>query len=174
MNPKKTVPLAVTLAPAIAVAPAVIICGAVVLGIAYLIKGHLKSGAEKQPETGPAKPEADTNASRKLAESAAVREIPVKLSPSVPAKPVPVTLGAMSPVPAQPAAKKIISRADLAAIFENGKRSMSRNDAVAVLKRLGFGKTAAYSATTPDGRFSAWLIFAPDGIISWANGQTDK
>jgi hypothetical protein len=35
------------------------------------------------------------------------------------------------------------------------------------LKKLGFGKTAAYAALTPNGRFSTWLQFAPDGIITW-------
>jgi hypothetical protein len=35
------------------------------------------------------------------------------------------------------------------------------------LKNLGFGKSAAYAALTPAGRFSTWLQFAPDGIITW-------
>jgi hypothetical protein len=37
------------------------------------------------------------------------------------------------------------------------------------LKKLGFGKTAAYDALSEDGRFSAWLQYAPDGIITWTN-----
>ena len=43
-----------------------------------------------------------------------------------------------------PVAKKLISRADMATIFDNGKRTLTRTAAVAALKRLGFGKTAAY------------------------------
>jgi len=35
------------------------------------------------------------------------------------------------------------------------------------LKTLGFGKTAAYAALSPDGRFSAWLKCSPDGIMTW-------
>jgi len=37
------------------------------------------------------------------------------------------------------------------------------------LKNIGFGKTAAYEALSPDGRFAAWLQFAPDGIITWTD-----
>jgi hypothetical protein len=29
------------------------------------------------------------------------------------------------------------------------------------------GKSAAYAALTPDGRFASWLQFAPDGLITW-------
>src|SRR5271154_6745793 len=31
----------------------------------------------------------------------------------------------------------------------------------------GVGKSAAYEALSPNGQFSAWLQFAPDGLISW-------
>jgi hypothetical protein len=39
--------------------------------------------------------------------------------------------------------------------------------AVAALKKLGFGKTAAHDALLKDERFSAWLQLAPDGMITW-------
>ncbi|HTX21603.1 MAG TPA: hypothetical protein VMD27_07085 [Candidatus Aquilonibacter sp.] len=55
----------------------------------------------------------------------------------------------------------------MAAIFQNGARALTRPEAVAALKKLGFSKSAAYAALTPDGRFSAWLQFAPDGVITW-------
>ena len=55
---------------------------------------------------------------------------------------------------------------DLMRIF-SGATVMMRKSAVAALKNLGYGKTAAYDALSPDGRFSAWLQFAPDGIITW-------
>jgi hypothetical protein len=89
------------------------------------------------------------------------------------ARPVLAVVPTVHPVakvvqPPQSVPKKTITRADMATIFEAGRRSLSRLDAVAALKRLGFGKTAAYSATAPDGRFSEWLVFASDGIIYWA------
>jgi hypothetical protein len=40
---------------------------------------------------------------------------------------------------------------------------------VAALKSRGFGKTAAYEAFLEAGCFSAWLRFAPDGIITWTD-----
>jgi hypothetical protein len=40
-------------------------------------------------------------------------------------------------------------------------------DAVKALKRLHFGKSAAYEALSPNGRFADWLQVAPDGIITW-------
>lgn len=195
MNPKQTAPLLVTLAPAIAAAPPLLIGGAIGLGIVWLIKELLDRDGDKQPETIPANPDAET--SRKSAEIPVFRETPAIPSASThapsaprvasrpssvrPASAAPVTAQAVAPVVQatlatmpRPVAKKTITRADMAMIFDAGKRSLSRLDAVAALKRLGFGKTAAYSATSPDGRFSAWLIFASDGIIYWADGQTDK
>jgi hypothetical protein len=63
--------------------------------------------------------------------------------------------------------KKFVTRADLATVFHYGKQPLTRTAAVAALKSLGFGKTAAYAALSPDGRFSAWLHCTPDGIITW-------
>jgi hypothetical protein len=80
--------------------------------------------------------------------------------------PAPQKIVAQLP-PLPPIKRKTVGREDMANVFQRGTRSFSRTDAVAALKRLGFGKTAAYSALSPDGRFSAWLQCAPDGIITW-------
>ena len=76
------------------------------------------------------------------------------------------------PAAPKPLAKKSISRADMAAVFDKGKRSLTRTAAVGTLRRLGFGKSAAYAALSPDGRFNTWLRCAPDGIISWIGELT--
>jgi hypothetical protein len=55
----------------------------------------------------------------------------------------------------------------MATIFQRGARALTKTAAVAALKQISFGKSAAYAALTPDGRFSDWLQFAPDGIITW-------
>ena len=190
MNPKTTVPLLVTLAPIIAAAPAMIIGGAIGLGIVLIIKTVLDGNAEQPPDTTPAKPEADV--SRKPAETPVFRQRPASPPPSVSVPSVspvavqptfrpPVSVAtaptaSIVPQPPpqplaapQPVAKKSLTRADLTAIFDNGRRTLTRTAAVAALKRLGFGKTAAYAALSPHGRFNAWLHYATDGIISWKN-----
>ena len=102
----------------------------------------------------------------------AVAPVPAVISPfSVP--PVPKV---SAPVPAPqknaaqiplPIKKKFVTREDLATVFDHGTRPLTRTAAVAALKNLGFGKSAAYDALLEDGRFSAWLRFAPDGTITW-------
>lgn len=198
MNPKQAVQFAPALATLATVAPPLLIGGAIGLGIVLLIKALSASDKDMQPETTPAKLEAELN--RKPAENAGFRQIPA----AIPAKPVPVVSAqpvprpapvrpvslasvavqpavpvqavtpvpkATPPTPPQPIVKKFIARADMAVIFENGKRALSRPAAVTALRRLGFGKSAAYTALSPDGRFSGWLTCAPDGIISWTDGQ---
>jgi hypothetical protein len=56
----------------------------------------------------------------------------------------------------------------MATVFHHGARALTRTAAVTALKGRGFGKSAAYDALSEDGRFAAWLQFAPDGIITWA------
>lgn len=109
----------------------------------------------------------------KVLSHATVQPAAVRPVPAVPATVhavVPV-VRATPPAIAKPIGKKIITRADVAMIFDNGKRALSRTAAVTALRRLGFSKSAAYSALSPDGRFSGWLDCAPDGIISWTDGQ---
>jgi len=66
-----------------------------------------------------------------------------------------------------PVKRRVVAREDLAIAFDNGAKSLTRTAAVEALKNFGFGKTAAYAALSPDGRFSDWMQFAPDGIITW-------
>jgi hypothetical protein len=80
---------------------------------------------------------------------------------------VPVIKTVVQNTPPPPVKRKFVTREDLATVFQRGARALTRTAAVAILKNLGFGKTAAYDALSMDGRFSAWLQFAPDGIITW-------
>lgn len=196
MNPKQTVPLAVTLAPLIAAAPGLLILGGIFALAAWAFSGD----KEKQLEAAPAAPPAENT--QKPAETPVFRDItakpveffPVPSAPRVSTTPVTVWPVSTPPVPRsvaspavlrpvpivpiakatppatpQPAGKKIVTRTNLVTIFDNGARSLTRTAAVAELKRLGFGKTAAYSALSLDGRFSDWLHCASDGEITWKN-----
>jgi hypothetical protein len=73
--------------------------------------------------------------------------------------------------PAGPLKRKVVTREDMAAVFQCGARALSRSTAVVALKSRGFGQTAAYAALSADGRFAAWLNIAPDGIINWTDGH---
>lgn len=54
--------------------------------------------------------------------------------------------------------KAVVELEDLAAVFENGKRMLSKTQAVKALKdAAGIGTTAAYAALKPDGRFADHL-----------------
>jgi len=64
---------------------------------------------------------------------------------------------------------KLRVRQVMETIFQRGALALTRTAAVAAFKKLGFGKTAAYEALEEDGKFSAWLRFAPDGIITWTD-----
>lgn len=70
-------------------------------------------------------------------------------------------------IPPAPIQKKFVTREDVANVFHHGARPLSRTEAVKALKKLGFGKTAAYDALAVGGRFADWLQIAPDGIITW-------
>jgi hypothetical protein len=191
MNPKQTVPLVVTLAPFIAAAPPLLIGAAIGLGLIWLFSEDEKA----KPATKPAeaKPESSWTSAKSIVKTPLVRqtpaEIPIKpvrvpvttppLSvPSAPktttAAPAPVVVPAIKAViqAPPPIKRKIVTRQDVAAIFQNGARELSRTAAVAALKRLGFGRTAAYAALSAHGRFASWLNHAPDGIISWTDGRT--
>jgi hypothetical protein len=146
---------------------------------------------EKKPETAPTNTETESH--RKEAETthkipafhSIPAEIPVKFAvvpiPSAPKPFIPPLSVAPAPVPAAiaipkivaqapplpPIKKKFVTREDIATVFYHGARPLTRPAAVAALKSLGFGKTAAYDALSPDGRFAPWLQCAPDGIITW-------
>jgi hypothetical protein len=180
MNAKQTAPIVATLPAIAAAAPPLIIGGAIGLGIVLLVKWLLSADdKEKKLETAPAEAEAERR--RKEAETPVFRPIPAE-SPVKPATvPVPSVPRAVVPPPAAVAIpkivtqvpplpaikKKFVTREDLATVFQRGARALTRTAAVAALKNLGFGKTAAYDALSPDGRFSAWLQCAPDGVITW-------
>jgi hypothetical protein len=53
-----------------------------------------------------------------------------------------------------------------ARFFVNGpSRKLHRFSRSCGIEKLGFGKTATYESLFPDGRFSAWLQYAPDEMI---------
>jgi len=95
--------------------------------------------------------------------------MPVPVAPKPP-EPIAVSTAPLSddfPKERQSQKRNIVLREDMAAIFNNGSRSLYRVEAVAELQRHGFSQTAAYKALLADGRFASWLMIAPDGIISW-------
>jgi hypothetical protein len=55
----------------------------------------------------------------------------------------------------------------MAIVFRHGALALTRKEAIATLKSLGFGKSMAAEALAPDGRFSTCLQFAPNGMITW-------
>lgn len=186
MNPKQAVPLVVSLAPLIAAAPPLLLGAAIGLGLIWLFS---KDEAAKQAtKPAEAKPESSRTSAESAVKTPLVRQIPAE----IPIIPVPVFVAAPPPrvppttkapvvvpaissvhhVPTPPIQRKIVTRQDVAAIFQNGARALSRTTAVDALKRLGYGRTAAYAALSAHGRFASWLNFAPDGIITWTDGRT--
>jgi hypothetical protein len=181
MNPKQTIPLIATLAPvAPAIAPfipALLVGGAIVLVLKCFLSDDEK---EKKPETMPANAEIQRKEAETAQKIPAFRTIPAEIpakpaivsvpsapKPIIPPVSVPSVLKVFATRIAPPIKKKFVTRNDLATVFQRGARALTRMAAVAELKKIGFSKTAAYAALTPDGRFSTWLQFAPDGIITW-------
>jgi hypothetical protein len=97
--------------------------------------------------------------------------IPSFSVPPVPkvSAPVPAPQKIAAQIPPPPIKKKFVTHEDLATVFDRGARGLTRPAAVAALKRLGFGKSAAYDALAVGGRFADWLQFAPDGTITWTD-----
>ena len=74
----------------------------------------------------------------------------------------------MPTIPPRPTAKaKRVTREDLAEALGYGSRSFTGKEAVTALEALGFGKTAAYKALAPGGKFGSLIEFYPDGLIEW-------
>jgi hypothetical protein len=135
--------------------------------------------AEKKPKTTPANAGAEN---RDIPAAVPVPSAPRAVVPP-PAVPFVQKVSAPSPMPAAgaipkitsqalplpPIKKKFVTRNDLATVFHHGARALTRTAVVAAFKQLGFGKTAAYDALSPGGRFSTWLQCAPDGIITWTD-----
>jgi hypothetical protein len=165
------------------VAPPLVLGALIFLALKELFSA--KKDTETKPETFPANAEAESR--RNEAES--VRpihtipaEIPPKSVPSVPQSFILPVSGSLvdkisvsvhdsqkiaAQIPLPPVKRKFIMRKDMEIAFRHGARGMTRTEAVAVLNGLGFGKSAAYEALSVNGRFSAWLQFAPDGMITW-------
>jgi hypothetical protein len=99
MNPKQTVPLLVTLAPAIAAAAPPLLIGC---GILLLLKWLSEDDKEKQPETVPAD---KAESPRKEPESLIFRHIPAE----IPAKPAAVPRPAAPRVVAPPSALPLVT-----------------------------------------------------------------
>jgi len=199
MNPKQTAPILITLAPALAtIAPPLLLCGAIILTLKWLCSDDEKQPpASPQPKPiteAPRKPAASAGFWPVAAEIPAKpanipASIPARPAPRVvvppvaaippapkiqPRVPAPVAIPVVAPLvpPPLPLKKKLVTREDLAGVFNRGAQSLTRSAAVADLKKLGFGKSAAYDALTPDGRFADWLRHAPDGIITWIDGHS--
>jgi hypothetical protein len=83
--------------------------------------------------------------------------------------PAPV-VNAPLPPKATPTAKRV-RREDVAEVLEYGARRMTKQEAVAALQTLGFGKTAAYNALSQTGRFADFLHHTPTGLL---NGTGDR
>ena len=115
------------------------------------------SAGKPNPITAPSPPVSPTG-----------HTISIPSAPKIPVTPLPTSAATkiVTKIPLT-ARKKFITRQDMANIFHGGTRSLTRTSAVAALKALGFGKTAAYEALATKGRFASWLQFAPDGIITW-------
>jgi hypothetical protein len=194
MNPKQAAPLLVML-PALAAAAPPLIIGEGICVVGFLLLKRLFSAdEEKQPEAVPATAAPERPAlvvpsfsggnsvqNRSIPPTSGGKPnmtpapaiVPASSAPAVLIIPVPqpsaipaMNIAPQVPLP-PPIKKKFITREDVANVFQRGARALTRTAAVAKLKQLGSGKTAAYAALTPDGRFSAWLQFAPDGIITW-------
>jgi len=67
----------------------------------------------------------------------------------------------------QKATPRRVRREDVAAALEYGARSVPRGEAVKALEALGFKKTAAYRALSPEGRFAELIAQTSGGLIEW-------
>ena len=143
MNPKQALPVVTTLAPVLAAAPPLLFGAALVVGLVWLFSDK----QEKTEAAGTPKPW------QKPTSAPTPSPAPVKISP--PAKP-------------QVMVSKRITRDDVAEALGYGSRPIPRQEAVDALQTLGFKKTAAYKALSPEGRFSEFLEYTSDGLIEWA------
>jgi hypothetical protein len=169
VNTKQTVPLIATLAPL--ALPVAIVCG-IFFALKWVLTDEDK---EKKPGAAPA----DTSIKPvTIPVSSAPRVVvPPPTIPNAPQIPSPALVSAIAPHPKSitqaspppPIKKSGVTREDVATVFHRGARPLTRTAAVAALRSLGFGRTAAYEALSPDGRFASRLQVAPDGTITWAD-----
>jgi len=167
MKIKQTAPLVAaiaSIAPVIAPAIPVILAG----GAALLVLNWLFSDdkAKNKPgntqQTNPESRDATeaTGAAAQIPSVSAVkmRENAIPIGASTNNVTIPL------PVPIQ---RNFITRENMETIFDGGKELLTRKEAIEALKRLGFGKTAAYAALSPTGRFGTWLRLGPNRILTW-------
>ena len=138
MKPNQTVPLLVSLAPLATVAPPVLIGAALGLALLWLF-------SDKEDSPSP--------------------HVTDKPAPAMPSEDEPDAQPRLSAPPK--AAMRRIMREDLAEALAYVAQSMMRQEAVAALQALGFQKTSAYKALSPDGKFADFLEHTPDGLIEW-------
>jgi hypothetical protein len=154
MNGKQTIPQTVSSAPI-----------AVIIGLGLAVIYWLFSADEskKDPETQPTSTGTEKNGKPVVSQ-------PISVQPESENN-FPIILTDEILLPKSPSQspshfkRKRIRRKDMEIIFRRGELTLT--EAVSALKSLGFGKSAAYEALSADGQFSAWLEFAPDGIITW-------
>lgn len=166
MNAKQTIPVIAKIAHPLAL-------GALV----FLALKELFSAKDTETKPETVQPNTGTeNSGKSVVASVVSVPIPPISVPPVPKISAPVFVPVFVPIaqsvaqiPSLPLKRNIITREDMADVFQRGARAMTRTEAVEVLKRLSFGKSAAYDALLENGRFSTWLQFAPDGIITWKN-----
>jgi hypothetical protein len=160
MNEKQKIPL-------IEIILAILVIGGLIF---LLVKSLISAKAtEKQPEIEPT--DTGTENNRKatvipvVSEPISVQSVPeIQFSPIL-TDVIPFTRDETQ-FPARRKRKRI-TRENMATIFRHGSQKLNLTNAVIELKTLGFGHSAAYEALKPNGQFSAWLQFAPDGIITW-------
>ena len=64
--------------------------------------------------------------------------------------------------------RETITEADVAEVFEHGRRQRTRKIAVeALMESTGFKHSSCYAALDPQGRFAAHLQLGADGLLSW-------
>jgi len=182
-NPKNTIPLIAALAPVIpAIVPGLLLGSAAFFFLKWLLSDDDK---EKKPETPLNSPPLQSSpaairvnpvaapvapAPRVVVPPPAPQPVP-KVSAPVPAPIVAPAIKVVTQTPPPPIKRKVVTREDLANVFQRGARKLTRTAAVDALTQLGFGKTAAYAALSVNGRFASWLHCAPDGIIQWTAGH---
>ena len=153
MKPQQTVPLVTALAPIAAAAPPVALLALLGAGLYWLLSSDEKP-QPKPAETVKPQPEPQPK--------------PVVASDLKPITP-PVSAPALTTAPtyAPSAVIRKITREDLAEALGYGARPFTRKEAVGALEALGFRKTAAYKALTPEGKFGSLIEYTPDGFMEW-------
>jgi hypothetical protein len=189
VNTKQTAPFIAKLAT---IAPPLVFFGGLFALAAWLLSGDEKKKPEKPLENATVSRPPLTIPPNSGGNSAQNPRVPLNFAekatvpaplPSFQVNSIPTEPGSLAPLPSiipvleatseipLPVRKKVITRKNMATVFHHGASALTRTAAVAALRNIGFGKTAAYAALSPDGRFSTWLRFSPDGIITWNDSK---